>query len=321
MYKQLVAYSVASPLHLINFLAFWFVHKQDYKRVIVFVNCYWGYNIIPNKYLDFCKKNNMEVYIDKEHKRDEIIFSNNHFISDLVFISNVALRVFFKYYNKIQNVILIDEGLSTYSGFKNAKNANKREKNRNISFLTYFFKKALQFFIEEIFYKKSTINFLAFSKKNGLMKEEYRESLHQLFSFMYSKDLESDKYRDIIIFCTQPFVDLGVMTEKDFSLYLLKIQDQVYQKGYSLLIKKHPVEKKFDYEKYGFNVLDYDGIFEEYVFIHSIRGMISAMSTSSVLVPALYGINSFVTDYAMVNELSKVVEIIFKNYTQPLDDL
>lgn len=324
MSKQLVAYNVVSPLHLINFLAYWFAQKDNYERVVVFVNFYWGYNIIPDKYLDFCKENNIEVYYNEEKNRDAVIFERTAIMTDMVFVSHIAIGVFIKYYRRIHKVVLIDEGLSTYAGFKNIRNATKREKNKANNkgndefFLPYAIKNTVKNSIENIFYKKNTINFLAFSKKTGKMKNEYRKAFLQLLSFMYPNRIESNNEK-VILFCSDPYVDLKVMTEQEYFLYIKNIQEKVHQKGYTLLIKKHPAEKKFDYKKYNLSVLDYEGIFEDYVFLHPIKGMIADCSTSSMLVPALYGIESFITDSAKLNDLSKEAKLIFSNYTRSLD--
>lgn len=320
MSLQLVAYGVSGSLHLMNFLAFWYSNKNKYSKVIVFIDCYWGYNIISEKYLEFCKKNNMDVYINESNKQ-QIIFYDEDIHSDLVFVNHVSSKVLLKYKKKIHNVILIDEGLSAYTGFNNWKKAMKREKNKDVSFLLYLLRKTQRNFAEKILYRDYVIDFRAFSIKNGKMQEKYREAIHNLFSFMYANHIKKEQENNVIVFCSQPLVDLNMMTESDFSAYLLNIQDKVNQKGFSLVIKKHPVEKKFDYEKYGLTILDYDGIFEEYAFLYPMKGMISTSSTSSLLVPALYGIDSFIMDYTMVDELGKTAKRIFSNYTKPLEQL
>lgn len=320
MSLQLVAYGVSSPLHLINFLAFWCSNKNVYSRVIVFIDHYWGYSIIPEKYLEFCKSNNMELYVNQSDK-EQVIFYDENVQSDLVFVNYTLHKMLLKYKQQICNAIIIDEGLSAYAGFKNLKKAIKRERNRDVRFLLHLSRNIRRGFVEKIFYRGRVINFRAFSMKNGKMQDKYREAIHNLFSFMYANNVKKEQENNVIVFCSQPLVDLNMMTESDFSAYLLNIQDKVNKKGLSLVIKKHPVEKKFDYEKYGLTVLDYDGIFEEYAFLYPMKGMISATSTSSLLVPALYGIDSFVMDYAMLDEFSKTAKMIFFNYTKPLEQL
>lgn len=320
MNKQLIGYNIVSPLHLINFLAYWLSNKDIYNKVIVFIDYYWGYNIIPEKYLNFCKMNNIEIYFNCDNK-EKMICCNENIISDMIFVNSIVVKILLKYKKKICKVIIVDEGLSTYAGFNNWKKAVKREQKIDVYFLPYLFKKIIKKLTEKVLYRDCMIDFRSFSMKNCTMQDKYRVAIHDLFSFMYADHIKMQQENDLIVFCSQPLVDLNIMTEMEFSSYLLKIQDKVRKQGFSLVIKKHPAEKKFDYEKYGLTVLNYDGMLEEYAFLHPMRGIISATSTSSLLVPALYGIDSFIMDYKMVNELGKIAKMIFFKYTKSLEEL
>lgn len=309
--KNLIAYSIVSPLQLVNFLSYWNFHKKKYNKVIVFFDFYWGYNIICQRYLDFCEKNSIEIHCNCESKD---IFLNSPEKKDLVFVGSPSVKILLKK-NNLSEVIVIDEGLSTYAGFKNLKNANKREKNVELSFLKYNIKKIF-FLIYSIFIKDIKY-FLAFNKKSGYINKDYKKAILDLLVVL-GQDIPVENCQKTIVFCSQPYVELGLMSENEYISYLYNIKIKIEDKGGEFVVKKHPVEKIVNYELYGINVLNFDGIIEEYVCVNRIWGVISKVSTSSILLPALFEVESYIVDTEYLIELDSCAVRIFGNYTQLL---
>lgn len=306
--KKLIAYSIVSPLQLVNFLSYWHSHKEIYNKVIVFVDFYWGYNIICQRYLDFCEKKSIEIYYNSDNKD---IFLNTPEKKDIVFVGAPSVRILLKN-NRIDQVVVVDEGLSTYAGFKNLKKANKREKNVELSLFKYNIKKIF-FLIYSIFFKEIKY-FFAFNKKTGYVNVDYKNAILDFLPVL-GEDIPVENRQKTIVFCSQPYVELGLMSESEYISYLHAIKLKIEDRGGVFVLKKHPVEKIVDYESYGIDVLSFDGIIEEYVCINRISAVISKVSTSSMLIPALFDdVNCYLVDFAELKDFSSLAHKIFDNY-------
>lgn len=318
MKKSLVGYSIVSPLQLFNYLIYWNEHSNEYDNFIIFIDYYWGYNIIPDKYIVFCKENNINIHINMN------INLKNKYLNNLdkytvLFVGTPSIRLLLMNSN-YDNVIIVDEGLSTYAGFKNLKKANERETGKKLSYGNFLLKKFLIEIILAFKFKKKE-DFLAFNIQTGFINEKYKNGFLKLCNKIKKNNFTGKHCgRKVIVFCSQPFVELKIKKEIEYVEYLRNLKDFVNNKGFDFLVKKHPVEKIIDYSKYDLDTLEYNGIIEEYFYANNVEGIISAISTSSMLVPAIFGVKSYIVDYSPIDDLDICARKIFSNYTKSISD-
>lgn len=312
--RTLVGYGITSPLHLANFMSYLLVHRSNYNEYHVFIHQYWNYNIIPLRYIEQCERIGVRFHYDMDYANQKIKDLNKGL--DCVFINmpNIGLVVKKFGFLKIRNIIIIDEGLSSYNSAGNNRKAFHRESGRLPSYKKYIVNNIINFLLK-IYYHKNYISYPIFNKYDYSINLSYKAGLIDFFNLL---GCEGDKKinNKAVIFCAQPWVELNVLKEDEYIANLNKIKNEVEGFGYSLYIKKHPVEKLIDYSSKGFFTLDFDGMLEEFVCYNNdnVVAIISTNSTSSMIIPPLFNVKSYLINFKDVESFGKHAKNIFIKY-------
>lgn len=312
--KVIIGYSIVSPLHLINFLTYLRYTNNHYDIVYIFLGIYWSKNILPKRYLEYCSKKGY-ILVYEENEKNKILKQINS--ATLVFVKYLSWKIMLKEKNKIDSVVVIDEGLSSYAGFFHSIKAQARESKSILKTLKFILSWYLGLMVKML-YLKSYVKFTAFDIKKIEIISSYKENFSLVLNDLKVKNNLED-IDNVIIFCTQPWVDLGVMSCKQYTEYLFEIKDKLKRKDLNLVIKKHPADMIFDYS--GFSVIEFDGAVEELVYGENCLGVLSACSTSSLLIPACLGINSYTTETAFLGGLDHRVKKLFQKYSKNIEQL
>lgn len=312
--KVIIAYSIVSPLHLINFLSYLDSNDNQYEEVHIFISNYWGKTTIPKRYIDYCISQGFKVLLDK---KEQINILESLFLSDssltFAFVKSPSLKVLFKdiFSNKIESIVIVDEGISSYANYTHSLKAVLREKG------ILYVGKSLIYHSTSLPFKLRNKNkitaFSAFEKKNLSVNEEYKISFINTLNKLqlFDSKVEQD-YNNSFLFCSQPWVDLGFMNKEEYAQLLQQLRLRANSIGKDLVIKKHPADSIFDYKN--FNVVDFDGCVEELVWTCNFFGIISICSTSSILIPACLGYKSYILDFNDIEKLDSNLKYLFKTY-------
>ncbi|MDG9787051.1 polysialyltransferase family glycosyltransferase [Acinetobacter johnsonii] len=312
----LVGYSVISQLHFLNFLTYFISNKERYTDCIVFIGIYWEKSIISQEYIDFAEKNNIAVVY--EDKRSKIIseFKKNKKHVDIVFVDNFSIKIMVNSFTglKINKIILIDEGVSSYASIEHKKKAIIREKG------------ILWLYTRNIFYilsnnivkikKIDVVNFRIFHRDSLEVNNIYKTVFIDILRDIYSRRNFVWGYNDekIAIFCSQPYCDLGLISIEQYKVKMLELKEIVNTKGMRLIVKKHPAESKFDYKSIGVEILNFTGAIEEFIANERVECLISKTSTSSLIVGSVMGVKSYVLSYSDAKDLGGALEQLYTKY-------
>lgn len=316
--KIIIGYSIVSPLHLINFLAYLKSCETDFHEKYIFLSNYWNNSIIPKRYIDYCKENNINVIFHQDEKKIilNLIFERKLKIS-FVCVKNPSLHILKKgLTNNIEKIIIIDEGLSSYAGFTHSIKASFREKGvKGVGrFLIYVY--LLKFL--KVFNKHKIYNFTAFygTDINPVYKKYFLEVLNDINTSNLLDKIDQKS----ILFCTQPLIEVGLMSYDQYEKMLAKVMSVCENNKIILLIKKHPADNIFDYSKY--NILEFDGVVEELVVTQeNIFGTISSCSTSSLLIPALIDKESYIVSFTSLSKMDGNLNALFQRYCKPIENI
>lgn len=315
--KVIVGYSIVSPLHLINFLTYLQSCEEDFHERYLFIGNYWGDSIIPQRYIDYCKQKNINVILNEDEKKrilNNLLKSERNIF--FVCVKSPNLYILKKSFSKnIEKIIIIDEGVSSYAGFIHSLKASFREKGikGGVKFSIFIFiMNFLKLFNKHKFYKLS-----AFHKTNinPTYKKYFLEVLNDIS--MYGTSIKINKKS--ILFCTQPLIEVGLMDYNKYEKMLNEVKDFCENNKITLLIKKHPVDNIFEYN--GYNIVDFDGIVEEFVLTQeNIIGTISSCSTSSLLVVAFMNKKSYIFSFESLNTIDSNLKKLFERYCESIEN-
>lgn len=309
----LLGFSIISPLHLINFMTIYMRNKEAYEVAYVGLSGFLKTRNVPERYLDFCKKQGINFV--EVHDINTILSNSKKMNFDFVFINNYAFKMVLKNISNIRYIYFIDEGISTYRTKKSLIKVDKVENN-----FIYFMQSSIKFFLKTLFEiiflgRVKRLNF--FNKNDYTVNAEFKNDFVSILKKLPYEGKGSKE--NIVLYCSQPFLELSKVSESDFKKSLNLIKNKVESKGYSLLIKKHPAEYIFDYEGNGFEVLDFNGMLEEYIIKYPIVSLISKNSTSSLLANALIDVPSYILDYNDSESLDENLMILFSKYCLPFE--
>ncbi len=297
-----------------NFMTIYMANRDSYGLAYVGLSGFLKPKNVPERYLDFCRKQGVIFFENSDI--DSILLNNKKMKFDFVFINAYAFKLVLKKLYNIRNIYFIDEGISTYSTKKHLIKIGNIEKNF-IYYRDCFIKFFLSVFFEIIFFGRvKRLSF--FNKENYMVNIAFKDDFINLLKSI--PDEQSFLKKDnVVLYCSQPFLELNKVNEIDFIKSLTSIKTKVENKGYSLLIKKHPAEYMFDYENNGFEVLEFDGMLEEYIVKYPIISLISKNSTSSLLANALINIPSYILDYNDSESLDENLKVLFSKYCLPFE--
>lgn len=227
-----------------------------------------------------------------------------------LFIGSVGLKPAFLMrltnpLSKIKNVI-VDEGIGSESDIMAMKSVYSREGKMSgiralVHALTYIYIKRwfLANEIWKLFEKgKPNLHIVNFIKANRLKNFEVE-----------------DKY---ILLITQPWVKLGVLTEKEYDDYLYELIKAVSSRDIKLIVKPHPAEDFQYYKDHNIQILDSLHPIELCISLKNCVAVIGFSSTSLILLNSIYGVSSFRLKYDKLDsliKLSKAQEKLFESYT------
>lgn len=315
----IIAYGIVSPLQLVNFLTYLETIGNKSYEAYIFLVKYWKVSIIPKRYLNYCKNKGI-VILDETEDRSEIISNilSKEVKATFVFVKAPSMQIMkMTFFNKkIEEIVVIDEGLSSYAGYLHSLKASYNEKGilRAIKYcFAVIITKILSCIISQnIFY------FSAFKDGNENINIDYKNNFVKTLQHISSSEesfsnSDSDSiYKNCLLFCSQPWVDLNYMTEKEYYNFLKNLESNSQLMGLKLLIKKHPADVKFDYKD--FQVLEFDGIIEEMFATKKFNSILSKNSTSSILVPACFNSKSFLLNFDDIKEFDHNLQKLFRRY-------
>lgn len=314
--KTLIGYGLVSPLHVANFMSYFYSKPSTYDNIVICINNYWGESILPHRYIEFLKSVGIKIkHIDSYLSIKPVINDYNNI--DLVLLGGFDWKIILRTNSKVKSLILIDEGLSSYRSYSSIKRDSPKIKLYKVLISKLISKVSIFTF------RKRTEVFRTFNSGDFDINPIYKKGLFKYFSNLkVFYNLESaDNYSNTVLYCSQPWVDLGLVSETEYIKSIKSIKAKVENKGSLFLLKRHPAEKVIDYSKYSINTLEDSRMLEEIFFSSKFEAIISKNSTSSFMLPALYTSNSYLTDMSEVNKLGPKAEKIFKRYCYDIEDL
>lgn len=304
----LVGYGLVSPLHIANFMAYYYSHPQQYSDITIYISNYWGKNIIPERYIHFLKSLGITVTFNDSN----LFYDLNNKTIDIVFVGDFKWRVLLKFHASINSVAVVDEGLSSYRGLISMIRQHPYIKPHKY-IISRFLNKTL-------LVGKKTTYFHAFSKNNLQVNESYKAGLFHFFTKLnefYPIKVTTD-YSNTVLFCSQP---ISYSNEETQIACIKSIQKQLEEQGLSLIIKRHPADDPLELKKYGIEILEDERILEELFFNTNFKALISQNSTSSFMVPALYGNLSYLLSMEEVYQLGADAKKLFKKYCLDITEI
>lgn len=314
--KIIIGYSIVSPLHLINFLTYLESCEEDFHERYLFISNYWEISILPQRYIDYCKQKNINVIFDEDEKKRilDIVFKKKLKII-FVCVKSPSLFILKKsLINSVEKISIIDEGLSSYASFMHSLKASFREKSIKGSIKLLIYVCLMKFLI--LFNQHKLYNFTAFYGTN--INPVYKNYFLEVLNEINPPSSSSSIYKKSILFCTQPLIEVGLMSYNQYEEMLFKVFTICKINNISLIIKKHPVDKIFDYSDY--NIVNFDGIVEELVARQkNIIGTISSSSTSSLLIPACLNKESYIISFDSINKMDANLKALFQKYCKSIE--
>lgn|GEM_PF-6738476 len=306
-----------SPLHLINFLVYLKSCENNFHKKYIFLSNYWDNSIVPKRYIAYCERNNINVIFDEDEKKRilNIIFKKKLKIN-FVCIKSPSLFILKKGLtnNNIEKISIIDEGLSSYASFMHSLKASFREKSIKGSIKLLIYVSLMKFLI--LFNQHKLSNFTAFYSTN--INPVYKNCFLEVLNDINASSSSNNTYQKSILFCTQPLIEVELMSYNQYEKMLSEVLAICKSKNISMLIKKHPVDKIFDYS--GYNIVSFDGIVEELVASQkNIIGTISSSSTSSLLIPACLNKESYIVSFDSINKMDSNLKALFQRYCKPIE--
>lgn len=310
----LIAHALTSPLHLINFLTYLHSTKVKYDRKYICIQEYWGKPTIPSRYLEYCSNNGITILTPEQYKRVTSLITKEDEIT-LVFVKSLSLKALSKLLlNNINKIVIIDEGLSSYAGSLHSIKALVREKGAlcaGTSILSIILKTPYV-----LAFRNKLLKFSAFESDLQEINKEYCSNFKAVLDSLHLNDnkatYEDKKYSNYFLFCSQPWVDIGLMTCSEYTEILNDIQQKIKKIGKDLIIKKHPADFAYDYDN--FETIDFNGSAEELIWTHKFAGIVSRSSTTSILVSACFGYKSYLLDFNELSQMDHKLNRLFRRY-------
>lgn len=324
--KVLFGYAVVSQLHFLNFLVYYKDNREKYVDCIIFIGVYWEVSIISKEYIDYARGLGVTVYVGSEN-RDQVIneIRKGGLDLDCVFVNSVSIKIALSLFSglKLNKIILIDEGISTYASEKHRRRSTIREKG-----LVWFLSRWTMGLIGQcifLLFRVEIFRFSIFSEKSLEVNERYKVIFPQILKEIYSsrnkKNYILNPEDKIALLCSQPYVELGLMGEKEYHQQLINLKSKLEQKGLSLIVKKHPVETKINYENLGIPEIIFTGTIEEFIANNPVDCIISQSSTSSLLVSSILNVDSYIFSYSDISGFGGILKNLFVKYCKEIDQI
>lgn len=208
-------------------------------------------------------------------------------------------------FSKITNVV-IDEGIGSVSDINTMKNVYVRE--RNLSQLQAYLYAFIYLYVKRGFLAKNIWRLF-----NGITPNE--KLMHFIKKKCEPLKVENSSY---VLLLTQPWVKLGVLTEREYHDYVLDLIKHVTDANLKLVVKPHPSEDIFLYESLKLNLIRCKTPIElcfDHVYCKSVIGF---NSTSLILLNAIYNVPTYRLRYGKLEDIvtfSPQQESLFNKYS------
>jgi hypothetical protein len=313
---------VRTSYHLLNFLAFLEKHKKKEDNAEIIYSPYWDSSELPIDLKDYCAFLNIKVVLTESNLLSNVLINkvkvphnNLQIVAVSLHVSLLLKVILFKLYKNV-DVFFIDDGIGSYSGFIARLKAVQREKNKYYLLLFPFY-----YYTQKMLARIIGEKFAMLEPSTWNVNIDYKTSMLTVLQKLKSD--EAKLYKPSIVFCTQPYVDLKVLSASEYTQILDSIFKISKINGWELIIRKHPADRVFDYTD--FHVSDNNELFESFLMCNTdkIKSVISIDSTCLLTASALFNINSSRVDcsisrlnYATFNYQLKS---IFERYTKKLN--
>jgi hypothetical protein len=311
---------VRTSYHLLNFLTFLEKNKNIRDVAEVLFTPYWHGTTLSEDLVHYCSSMGIKIIYVNEDILNESISSKIKLCQTELEVVAVSLStflllkiLFFKIYKKI-NVFFIDDGVGSYSGFSARFKALKREKNKFYYSILFPF----YYYAQKILNKNIGGRFSMLESPSLNVNKAYRNGIINVLTRLKSNAPKLNK--PAVIFCTQPYVDMGVLSISEYKQVLSTLITLCKKNQAELIIRKHPGDKIFDY--CGFNTFNNTELFESFLMrnIDYIKSVTSIDSTCLLTSKALFSISAYRVDCSIsrfnYGGFSSQLKYIFEKYTK-----
>lgn len=318
----LFGFSIISQLHFLNFMTYFISHKDVYSEAVLIIGKYWDKEIISSEYIKFAKANNVKVFFDIDRKVVLNDYMKNSKELDFVFVNNVSIKIAVLDFLglNVNKIIIVDEGISSYASETHRHHSIIREKGYAWFLIRHFFNRITNFYF--FLKEKKVFFFKIFDIKSLEVNPEYQKTFIKILKEIYVERNFVNTYEglNIVLFCSQPYVDLGMITSEKYKQEMLHLKKRVEKKGMQLVVKKHPAENLFNYNSIGIPCLHFNGAIEEFLANEKVKCLISKSSTSSLLAGSLLKVNSYVISYDELKHMGGILDDLYRKYCMEVKD-
>ncbi|AXH63519.1 polysialyltransferase family glycosyltransferase [Providencia huaxiensis] len=273
--RALVGINITSPYQLLSFISYYEENKAKYSKFIIFKYDYWGHNQIYKRYLDYFIKIGGEIIENITNLNSIINYLNheiNQFNFDFISVNQPLIQL--KYRFKKSNLIVISDGLGYYGDYSSLISSLKRERRSFISQWSLSTIK-IKYLLKKILFK--TIKFEEYTLLRYSDLSPNKNFIDNFKNTVLKLNGNSHIETPSLVFLDQPLVELGFLSENEYSLLIRSIYNYSKSLGLNFFIKMHPSSVK---ESAEYNTLKFDGILEELCILNkNIKHVISYSST------------------------------------------
>jgi hypothetical protein len=226
---------VKSDYQLLNAIVSKEKKNATYQEIIIHYSGYWS----SNSMLKSCVEREGTIFIG------DIKSIITYLGKRTVDIISARYDPLLHFKLKVDKYICIDDGLGSYANFSHLYKAALREKNNlKIKILYPIYWVMTNTMFKMGLYEKDHVYI------NGTIDIEYKRIAIDLLSFIANKSkvktLSLEK-QNRSLFCTQPYIELGIFSDDEYTNFLGKVRSYL---GKDFLILRHPGDKAFDYNSY-----------------------------------------------------------------------
>ncbi|WP_259397860.1 alpha-2,8-polysialyltransferase family protein [Pseudoalteromonas sp. SR43-2] len=302
--NEIVVGHVSSSYQLLNFILFLKLKRYKNCNKYVILDSYFKQATFSKSLVDSLDKIDVKI-LNRGFRDIEALIKGN---KNLILISPGINVQYIRYFSKM-SFIKIDDGIGSYANFLYRYKAFIRERGISIKVGVFPIWYALMTIIEMIKLKE---RFASFDN------DSYRSCLTGFIEV--ESGLVEEEYA---LFCSQPYVDIGVLTESEYKKILYCAEKLAKGKGIPLKILRHPADRGFDYSSY--EVINTCSIFEEFVCKNKnqIKLVLGINSTCLITASNIFGIESISIQNTffskMTNNFPVKIKELFKKSSKKVD--
>lgn len=307
--------SVSSWYHMLGVTSYFYGNQKKAKKLIIIVGSFFGFTPFANK--EFFNNCADEIIILKslEKLKSLALPVNNKYtiISTSPYPYNVSQALKSKKLNF--NLIIIEEGIGTYGGYKQRIQAICRESSspKKTDKAKLVLRDSISLLIKKIIFKKTKKEYwLNFDKKNLDINNNVVIGYQTAIEKIKKNNTDLDLKKSIIII-TSPFVELGLV---DSDKYINYIKSLTKKTNRNIYIKPHPIENKNKYESIGI-VIDPSTPIEMILCNYPKETILYSFSSTSLYTAKLF----FNLNVIRLNEFDLFYNLLGKNQKKIIDSM